>query len=97
MRESAIEKAVCAYARSRGCLVLKLAGANQKGQPDRMFIQAGAVLFVEFKAPGKKPTALQLKWLADLNEQGMDARVCDDICKGKVMIDQLCSPELKYL
>ena len=97
MKESTIEKAVCAYAKAKGCLVMKLAGPNQKGQPDRMFIHAGAVLFVEFKTPGKRPTKLQLKWIADLNEQGMDARWCDDICKGKVLIDQLCSPELKYL
>jgi hypothetical protein len=38
MRESTIEQAVCAYAKAKGCLSLKLAGQNQKGQPDRMFL-----------------------------------------------------------
>ena len=66
MRESTIEKAVCAYAKSQGCLVMKLAGPNQKGQPDRMFIRNGKVLFIEFKAPGKLPTKLQEKWLGDI-------------------------------
>ena len=97
MREATIEKAVCAYAKTRGCLVMKLSGPNQKGQPDRMFIKNGRVLFIEFKAPGKRPTALQMKWISDLFLQGMAAYSCDDIFKGKMMINQLCSPELKYL
>ena len=58
MRESTIEKAVCAYAKLKGCLIVKLAGQNQRGQPDRLFIRSGRCLFVEFKAPGKHPTAL---------------------------------------
>ena len=89
MRESTIERAVCAYAKAKGCLVLKLSGPNQKGQPDRMFIKNGRVLFIEFKAPGKLPTALQLRFLADLHEQGMFVAWCDDIGKGKEIINQI--------
>jgi Holliday junction resolvase len=89
MRESTIERAVCEYAKANGCLVLKLAGPNQKGQPDRMFIRDGVVLFIEFKSPSKKPTALQLKWLADLHEQGMAVAWCDDIERGKILIDRI--------
>ena len=87
MRESTIEKAVCAYAKLKGCLIIKLAGQNQRGQPDRLFIRAGRCLFVEFKAPGKHPTALQLKWLANLSEQGMAVAWCDDIDRGKEQIN----------
>ena len=97
MKESTIERAVCAYAKAKGCLVMKLAGPNQKGQPDRMFIKDGRVLFIEFKAPGKLPTALQLKWLDDLTAQGVKACWRDNIKEGKELIDHLCSPELKYL
>lgn len=86
MRESTIERAVCDYAKANGCLVMKLAGPNQKGQPDRMFIRNGKVLFMEFKAPGKKPTALQEKWLADLRRQGCVAMMCDDIGDGKWLL-----------
>jgi len=88
MNESTIEKAVCAYAKTKGCITLKLAGMNQRGQPDRLFIRAGRCLFVEFKSPGKHPTALQLKWLANLNDQGMAVAWCDDIAKGKELIDK---------
>jgi len=87
MRESTIEKAVCAYAKAKGCLIIKLAGQNQRGQPDRLFIRAGRCLFVEFKAPGKHPTALQLKWLDKLNDQGMAVAWCDDIERGKDQIN----------
>jgi len=86
MRESTIEKAVCAYAKLKGCLVIKLAGQNQRGQPDRLFIRTGRCLFVEFKAPGKRPTALQIKWLNELNNNGMAVAWCDDIDQGKQLI-----------
>jgi len=87
MRESTIEQAVCAYAKSKGCLSLKLAGQNQKGQPDRMFLHQGRVLFVEFKAPGKRPTALQARWLDRLADHTFHTACCDDIAAGKRLID----------
>lgn len=88
MRESTIEKAVCDYAKAKGCIVMKLAGQNQRGQPDRLFILGGRVLFVEFKASGKIPTALQLRWLLNLHHQGMTVAWCNDIAKGKDLIDK---------
>jgi len=87
MRESTIEQAVCAYAKSKGCLSLKLSGQNQKGQPDRMFLYNGRILFVEFKACGKQPTALQARWLDRLTDQGFLTACCDDIGAGKRLID----------
>lgn len=91
MRESTIEKAVCAYAKTKGCITLKLAGMNQRGQPDRLFIRDGKALFLEFKSQGKKPTALQIKWLLDLTAQGMNAMWCDSIPDGKKLIDRIFS------
>jgi len=88
MRESTIEKSVCAYAKTKGCITLKLAGQNQRGQPDRLFIRDGKALFLGFKAQGKIPTALQLRWLLNLHEQGMTVAWCDDIAKGKEIIDK---------
>ena len=61
---------------------MKLAGPNQKGQPDRMILKNGRVLFIEFKAPGKKPTALQLMWLRDLHWQGFAAICIDNVEEG---------------
>jgi Holliday junction resolvase len=92
MRESTIERAVCAYAKSKGCLAMKLAGPNQKGQPDRMFLHHGSVMFIEFKARGKRPTALQARWLERLTEHTFHATSCDDIAAGKRLIDLLTTP-----
>lgn len=87
MRESTIEAAVCAYAKKQGCIVMKLSGMNQKGQPDRMFLRNGKSLFIEFKAPGNKPTKLQEKWLKDLSDAGFHTTWIDDTDNGKNMID----------
>ena len=65
---------------------MKLAGPNQKGQPDRLFIRDGKMLFVEFKAPGKQPTALQLRFMGDMHEHGAHVAWCDDIGRGKELI-----------
>jgi sulfur relay (sulfurtransferase) complex TusBCD TusD component (DsrE family) len=89
MRESTIEQSVCAYAKSKGCLSLKLSGQNQKGQPDRMFLYQSRVLFIEFKAPGKRPTALQARWLERLTEHTFYATTCDNIDAGKRLIDMI--------
>lgn len=89
MRESTIERAVCAYAKSKGCITMKLSGQNQKGQPDRMFLHHGSVMFIEFKSPGKQPTALQARWLERLTDHTFHATSCDDIAAGKRLIDLL--------
>jgi Holliday junction resolvase len=89
MRESTIERAVCAYAKAKGCLVLKLAGPNQKGQPDSMFLRDGKVLFIEFKATGKRPTALQERFLRDLQLQNFNADWVDTVTDGCAMIEDI--------
>ena len=91
--ESQIEKAVCDHARKRGAIVMKLSGMNQKGQPDRMFLYGGVVLFIEFKRPGNKPTALQKKWMSELAFHGFAATWTDDIQQGKHLIDTVLFPE----
>lgn len=88
MSESSIEKAVCDYARKHGAMAMKLAGPNQKGQPDRMFLRNGKVVFIEFKAPCKKPTALQERWLKQLREQGFAADWCDNVADGNYILEE---------
>jgi hypothetical protein len=88
MRESTIEKKVCDYARQKGLIVMKLSGINQKGQPDRMFLKNGQSLFIEFKAPGKLPTALQYRWLSQLRSEGFTASHCDNPESGISIIDE---------
>lgn len=87
MKESTIESKVCAYARSKGILPIKNAAPGHRGIPDRMFLKDGKVMFIEFKAPGKTPTALQRKWLEDLKEQGFRATWTDNVTEGCHDID----------
>lgn len=61
MKESTIERRVCKWAQEHGWLAYKFVSPNQRGVPDRVFVSPrGVVVFVEFKAPGGKPTKLQL-------------------------------------
>lgn len=71
MRESTIE----AYLRDRvkelGGKAYKFVSPGNTGVPDRLVcLPGGRVVFVELKAPGKKPTALQLTQQRKLAELG---------------------------
>ena len=61
-RESALEKKLVAYGKKLGLLCYKFTSPGHPGVPDRLFIRPeGKVLFLEIKAPGKKPEALQIR------------------------------------
>lgn len=89
MRESEIETKVTCYAKNRGWLTFKFTSPANRSVPDRIFIRSGTLLFIEFKAPGKKPTKLQFNMIMKLRSQGMKVVVIDDIEKGKRLIDRL--------
>ena len=89
MRESAVEKKICDHAKAKGWLVLKLAGSHDRGKPDRMFLRNGQAVFIEMKSPGKSPTALQERWLRQLNDAGFVAVWTDNAEAGCKVIDQL--------
>jgi Holliday junction resolvase len=86
MRESHIERTVCRAAKHAGWLVFKWSSPNQRGVPDRIFTRAGRVLFVEFKAPGKRPTKLQRHIHEQLRAQGCEVAVIDNIEAGRALI-----------
>ncbi len=79
IRESTIERTVCAWTKERGILVIKISGPSQKGVPDRLFLRGGKTAFVEFKRPGGKTTALQDMWLARLSAEGFPAEAFDNV------------------
>lgn len=83
MLEATIEKRVCANAKANGWLTYKWTSPSNRGVPDRIFIKAGRVVFVEFKAPGKKPTPLQKHIHKKLENEGMEVHVVDSIEAGK--------------
>lgn len=90
MRESTIEKKICDYAKSKGCAVYKFVSPGRKGVPDRIIVAPqGRVLFLEVKALGKKPTALQLREMKKLTNHYMPATWVDSVDGGKAWVDHL--------
>ena len=89
MRESEIEKKVSDYAKAKGWLVYKFVSPTQRGVPDRIFIGGGEIFFVEFKAPGKKPTKLQDKIFSKIRAELFEVYIIDNIEQGKKLIDKL--------
>lgn len=82
--ESSIESNVNTYAVKLGILARKLNFGE--GWPDRMYLYRGNILFIEFKAPGEKPTKLQLYMHDVLRKQGFRVEVVDSVTEGKKLI-----------
>lgn len=90
-QESKIESAVCKYAQSKGCYVRKFSSPSRAGVPDRLFLTPnGLVFFIEFKAPGKRPTALQQREIDEIENRHGLAKWVDSVEEGKFYVDQLC-------
>lgn len=89
MRESEIEKKVSEYAKAKGWLVYKFVSPSQRGVPDKIFIGGGEIFFIEFKAPGKKPTKLQDKVFNKIRDELFGVYIIDDVEQGKKLIDKL--------
>ena len=84
--EAKIQSKVVRYARAQGVLAYKFNSDSHNGVPDYLFLYFG-VLFIEFKAPGKKPTALQLAEHDKMRDRGITVHVCDNVDAGYRMID----------
>lgn len=60
MRENRVERAVVRAAKEGGAAAPKLAGLGWRGWPDRAILaRPGRILWVETKAPGKRPRPAQ--------------------------------------
>ena len=91
LTEAQIEKYVVEYAINLGCYVRKFSSPNHRGVPDRLFLSpSGVVFFIEFKAPGKVPTALQLKEMNLINNRQGNAHWVDSATDGKKIVDLYC-------
>lgn len=86
--EAKIERAVCDYAKGKGWLAYKFTSPGKRAVPDRMFLRDGTALFVEFKAPGKKPTVLQSHEHERLRAAGFWVFVIDNADEGKALFDR---------
>lgn len=78
MRERNIERYLREEIKSIRGIAFKWVSPGNSGVPDRIVIvPGGRVVFVELKAPGKKPTALQHVQQERLRALGCDVRVID--------------------
>lgn len=77
MRESEIEKYLVRRVRENGGLAPKWV-SGERGVPDRIIIlPRGRVMYAEIKAPGKKPSPLQVKWADTLRALGHKCYLID--------------------
>lgn len=92
MLEKEIEKALVRAVKKDGGKCLKFISPSFTGVPDRMvLLPKGKIAFVELKAPGKKPRALQKKRMNQLMELGFLCFVIDGIEQIGGVMDAICS------
>ena len=89
MLEKEIEKKVNAYARETGWLQYKFVSPGKIGVPDRIYFYKAHTLMIEFKALGKRATALQDKEMRALRRAGIHCYVIDNVTEGKDVLDQM--------
>jgi hypothetical protein len=79
MREKSIEKKLVNAVRGMGGIAPKFVSPGYDGMPDRIvLVPGGHMAFVEVKAPGEKPRALQLARHEMLRRLGFKVYVLDD-------------------
>ena len=79
MLEKTVEAALVARVKALGGMCDKF-NSGRRSVPDRIVILPGnRVIFVECKAPGKKPTPLQLRDHQRRQDLGCDVRVIDSV------------------
>jgi hypothetical protein len=80
MLEKDIEKAFVYRVKCLGGMAEKFTSPNKRSVPDRIVtLPEGRIIFVELKAPNKKPTELQERDHAKRRWLGCDVRVIDTI------------------
>lgn len=77
--ESNLERNLVAWCKTQGILTYKFVSPGAKGVPDRIFIVDGWTIFMELKAPGKKPTKLQMRELERIEAHGAAACWADTL------------------
>ena len=79
MREKQIEHKLVQAVKAEGGICPKLVSPGTDGMPDRMVLLPEAHIgFVEVKAPGQRPRAIQERRHKQLRELGFQVAVLDD-------------------
>ena len=80
MLEKDIERALYARVKALGGLCEKFVSPGRRSIPDRIItLPGGVIIFVEVKAPGKKPTSLQERDHAARRRLGCRVDVIDSM------------------
>jgi hypothetical protein len=95
--EASIERSVCDKAYKLGVLNRKMNGLGARAWPDRLFLwRLKGLLFIEFKAPGKKATPLQENNHTMLRDLGYQVEVCDDVDEAVEIIKAAMTRAAQY-
>jgi VRR-NUC domain. len=90
MRENVIERALFREAKKMGCMAVKFVSPGLAGVPDRiLLLPHGRCVFVEVKAPGKKPRPQQEKRIRQLRELGFLVYVIDSLEQVGEVLDEI--------
>ena len=93
MREKEIENDLINKAKKLGGIALKFTSPGYDGVPDRLVLLPNSKMgFVEVKAPGKKPRALQIARMQMLRSLGFKAYVLDDKKDTEVILNEIQFP-----
>ena len=80
MLEKDVEQSLVKAVKRIGGLCIKFTSPGMDGVPDRLvLLPEGRMAFVELKAPGKKPRALQIRRMKQLSALGYKCFVVDNI------------------
>ena len=80
MLERDVERALVRRVKALGGTCEKFTSPTKRSVPDRIItLPGGVIIFVEVKAPGKKPTPLQERDHAARRALGCDVRVIDSM------------------
>jgi hypothetical protein len=90
MLEKTLEMQLVKAVKSMGGRAVKFVSPGFNGMPDRLvLLPEGRVAFVEVKAPGKKPRALQVARIEMLKDLGFQVFVLDSLKKIGEILDAI--------
>ena len=93
MHERCIEQKLTKAAKKRGGIALKFVSPSFAGMPDRLvLLPEGKIGFVELKATGQKPRALQRARHEMLRRLGFKVFVPDNIDELEEVLNEIQSP-----
>ncbi len=90
--EKRVEKIFTDAVKKMGGMAVKFTSPGLDGVPDRIVLLPGRkIAFVELKAPGKKPSPLQVKRMRQLKSLGFPVYVVDGVEQIGGVLDEICA------